>query len=184
MSEPRPIPVQAAAQLEALLPDLCRVARYLTRDADTADDLVQDIVLRLWGRMADPTQDPILELRHYAFSSLRNRIRDRGAFLAAEAVLMPMSADAVDLGSLQPKTAPDAPVRIACAETLKALETLPEDQAQLLRLRALDGLSYSEIAERLNISVCSVTSRLSRARTQLRKRLNLPDGAPVTYLID
>ena len=184
MKKPRPIPPSAARELEALLPDLSRVARYLTRDADAADDLVQDIVLRLWGRMADPGQDPILDLRHYAFSALRNRVRDRGAKLAAEAWLMPISSDAPAGDRLHPGTGPEAPARMACAEALAALDALAPDQARLLRLRALEGLSYGEIAHRLGLSEAAVTSRLSRARAALRKRLDLDPGAPVTFLID
>ena len=184
MTRPRPIPPQAATELETLLPDLRRVARYLTRDRDAADDMVQDIVLRLWGRMADPGQDPILDLRHYAFSALRNRARDRGTKLAVEAFLMPVSSDAPAGAALHPATAPVAPARLACAETLAALDALPRDQAEMLRLRALEGLSYGDIARRLGLSEAAVTSRLSRAHAALRKRLHLPPGAPVTFLID
>jgi RNA polymerase sigma-70 factor, ECF subfamily len=184
MKKPRSSPPQAASDLETLLPDLRRVAGFLTRDADAADDLVHDIVLRLWRRMADPGQEQILDLRHYAFSALRNRVRDRGTKLAAEACLMPLSADAPAGAALHPATPPDAPARMACAETLTALGTLPPDQARLLRLRALEGLSYGEIARRLGLSEAAVTSRLSRARAELRKRLDLAPGAPVTFLID
>jgi len=184
MTKPRPVPPHAARELEALLPDLARVARYLTRDPDAADDMVQDIVLRLWGRMADPGQDPILDLRHYAFTALRNRARDRAGKRAAEAYLMPVSADGPAGPTLQPATQPDAPARMACAETLAALDALAPDQARLLRLRALDGLSYHEIARRLGLSEAAVTSRLSRARAALRKRLDLAPGTPVTFLID
>lgn len=184
MTHPRPIPPQAARQLEALLPDLRRVARYLTRDREAADDLVQDIVLRLWGRMADPDQDPIGELRHYAFSALRNRVRDRGARLATEAWLMPVSSDSPAGQAQHPTNPPEAPARMACAETLAALDQLSPDQAELLRLRALEGLSYAEMARRLKVSEGTVTSRLSRARAALRKRLDLAPDAPVTFLID
>lgn len=184
MTKPRPVPPQASRELEALLPDLARVARYLTRDSDAADDLVQDIVLRLWGRMADPDRDPIHDLRRYAFSALRNRVRDRGTKLAAEAYLMPISSDAPAADRLHPGTGPEAPARMAIAEALAALDALPPDQARLLRLRALEGLSYHEMARRLGLSEAAVTSRLSRARAALRKRLDLAPGAPATFLID
>lgn len=171
----RPIPTKAAIQLEALLPDLLRLARYLLRDRAAAEDLVQDIVLRLWSRMTDPTEAPIDDLRAYAFSALRNRLRDRGAARP---------------GSEMDDTLPDPlaetalPARLACAETIAALDTLPDDQATLIRLRAIDGLSYAEISARTGLPEGTVTSRLSRARTALRERLNLPPGSPVTFLLD
>ncbi len=179
---PRPIPSSAATQLEALLPDLLRVARYLTRDRDTADDLVQDIVLRLWRRMADTEKDPIDDLRHYAFSALRNRIRDRGARQLIEAQVFSKQPLVEDTAAA--KLGPEAPARIACKDTLKALEDMPSDQAELVRLYGVQGLSYLEIAERLGIAEGTVTSRLSRARAELRRKMGLPAGAPVTFLLE
>lgn len=49
-----------------------------------------------------------------------------------------------------------------------ALETLPPDQRAVVLLRACDGLSYAEIAERLSCSPGTVASRLGRARATLR----------------
>ena len=71
----RPIPTKAAIQLEALLPDLLRLARYLLRDRAAAEDMVQDIVLRLWSRMTDPSEPAIDDLRAYAMTTLRNLAR-------------------------------------------------------------------------------------------------------------
>ncbi|WP_071674651.1 RNA polymerase sigma factor [Nioella nitratireducens] len=173
---PRTIPPRAAPQLEALMPDLLRLATYLLRDRPAAEDMVQDIVLRLWTRMLDPKAPPIDDLRSYAFTSLRNRLRDRRSPNAAPPDAL---ADAAD-----PRAETEAPARLACAETLAALAGLPEDQATLIRLRAIDGLSYEEIATRLDLAPGTVTSRLSRARASLRDRLDLPAGAPVTFLMD
>ncbi|WP_420395667.1 RNA polymerase sigma factor [Nioella sp.] len=171
----RPIPTKAAIQLEALLPDLLRLARYLLRDRAAAEDMVQDIVLRLWSRMTDPTEPAIDDLRAYAFSALRNRLRDRGA--------APPDLD-LDEHLPDPVAGNTLPARLACAETLAALDSLPPDQAMLIRMRAIEGLSYAQIAARTGLSEGTVTSRLSRARAALRERLNLPPGAPVTFLLD
>ena len=171
----RPIPTKAAAQLEALLPDLLRLARYLLRDRAAAEDMVQDIVLRLWSRMTDPAVPPIDDLRVYAFSALRNRLRDRGGALPDQE----MDRDLPD-----PVAGSTVPARLACTETLDALDSLPAEQAALIRLRAIEGLSYAQIAARTGLSEGTVTSRLSRARAALRDRLNLPPGAPVTFLLD
>lgn len=50
----------------------------------------------------------------------------------------------------------------------RSLEKLPEDQREVFRLRTVDGLSESEIAERLNISKGEVVNLLERARDTLR----------------
>jgi RNA polymerase sigma-70 factor (ECF subfamily) len=171
----RSIPTAAAIQLEALLPDLLRLARYLLRDRAAAEDMVQDIVLRLWSRMTDPAEPPIDDLRAYAFSALRNRLRDRGA--------TPLNAE-MDDALPDPVADSTLPARLACAETLAALDTLPADQAALIRMRAIEGLSYAQIATIAGLPEGTVTSRLSRARAALRAKLNLPPGAPVTFLLD
>lgn len=171
----RPIPTAAATQLEALLPDLLRLARYLLRDRTAAEDMVQDIVLRLWSRMTDPSEPVIDDLRAYAFSALRNRLRDRRSSLPdAE----------IDESVPDPVAGSTLPARLACADTLAALDKLPADQADLIRMRAIEGLSYAQIAARTGLAEGTVTSRLSRARVALRDILDLPPGAPVTFLLN
>ena len=55
---------------------------------------------------------------------------------------------------------------------LPALDALPFDQRTVIVLREIDGLSYEEIAESLNVAVGTVKSRLTRARQTLRGELS------------
>lgn len=52
-----------------------------------------------------------------------------------------------------------------------ALEHLPPEQREVLRLAVLDGLDYSEIAQRTGVSEGTVKSRVARARARLRSQL-------------
>jgi RNA polymerase sigma-70 factor (ECF subfamily) len=80
-------------------------------------------------------------------------------------------------------TLPDeAPAHLAMRDALTALDALPEGQAQLLRMRALEGRSYAEIARRTGLPLGTVTSRLARGRAALRLKLGLPEGASVSDL--
>ena len=55
----------------------------------------------------------------------------------------------------------------------RALATLDPAKRAILELRAVEGLSYAEIAEALGCAVGTVMSRLCRARIELRERLGL-----------
>ena len=53
----------------------------------------------------------------------------------------------------------------------KAIAALPAAQRDVLLLVALSGLSYDEVAQALDVPFGTVSSRLNRARTKLRKAL-------------
>jgi RNA polymerase sigma-70 factor (ECF subfamily) len=165
----------------ALLTDLQRSARRLARGGEDADDLVQDTLLRVWSRMAmisdgHPDAAPIEDLRAYAFATLRHR-----AF-ARYSIARPVDDEAQAEAVAAPRGS-DGATRLACAEALEALGDLPDEQQELLRLRAMDGLSYAEIARKTGLPLGTVTSRLARGRATLRQVLDLPPGAPVTDLL-
>ncbi|WP_224814576.1 RNA polymerase sigma factor [Hasllibacter sp. MH4015] len=172
-------PLPQSRIFAALLSDLRASARRLTRSAQDADDLVQDTLLRVWSRMAmaaEAASDaaPIEDLRAYAFATLRHR-----AF-ARFSIAPPLEAEDEDFPA--PRGS-DAATRLGCAEALAALDDLPADQQRLLRMRAMDGLSYAEIAKKTGLPLGTVTSRLARGRAAMREALDLPPGAPVTDLL-
>lgn len=166
-----------------LLTDLRRSARRLARSGEDADDLVQDTLLRVWSRMAmsfeqsdDPqTQTPPIEdLRAYAFATLRHRAYRRG---------IPGPHPDIETEDIAAPRGSDGATRLACAQALEALAALPQDQQVLLKMRALDGMSYADIAKKTDLPMGTVTSRLARGRATLREILDLPPGAPVTDLL-
>jgi RNA polymerase sigma-70 factor (ECF subfamily) len=61
--------------------------------------------------------------------------------------------------------------RLAFQETAKALQALPVDQRQAVALVLVDGLSYREAADVLEIPIGTLTSRISRAREALMTAL-------------
>jgi RNA polymerase sigma-70 factor (ECF subfamily) len=77
------------------------------------------------------------------------------------------------LDAIDPKPTPE----LVCARTEmegvvhRALGTLPFDQRIIIVLRDIEGLSYEEIAETLNLSLGTVKSRLWRARSDLKQKL-------------
>ena len=53
----------------------------------------------------------------------------------------------------------------------KAMESLPPEYAEIMRMRVAEELSYEEISEKLGLSIGTVKSRIARARDCLREKL-------------
>lgn len=153
--------------LEQNIEPLMRYARRLTRNQDTAQDLVQDTMiqaLRHKDRItacAYPDRYLAIMLRNLNTSQYRKRLREPDCLDCEDANLC--SADA------------PAPALQTCREVMEAILELPSDYAVILLLSARDGLSYKEISRHLNIPIGTVMSRLHRARTNLRQVINLDE---------
>ena len=143
------------------LPALLRFARSLTRDPSIADDLVQDTVVRALERQHQFDEQRsyrawLLTLTHNLFVDgwRRTRVRQRAhPELEARAAIQS-----------QPNQEHSAILR----DTLRAFDTLPQEQRAVLHLVVVEGSSYAEAAGVLGIPVGTVMSRLSRARLALR----------------
>ena len=145
--------------LESLIPALRRFARALARDAETADDLVQDTLVRaLRGEHLFHGGD----LRTWTFTILLNLDRNRRRGLARK----PFLAVIEDVDPAGPPGT-DGTGR----DIERGLVLLPQEQREILLLVTLEGLSYREAAEVQGVPIGTVMSRLSRARTALRTHL-------------
>lgn len=185
VSDPCPagLPPASARAFIALMPDLRRSARRLSRSVEDADDLVQETLLKVWSRLAMARAGasdaaPVADLRAYAFATLRNCARTRGQGVPPSGSI---DGDAAPEDQHDVRADPDT--HLAASRAMEVLETLPEDQRLLLRLRAVEGLSYAEIAAETGLPMGTVTSRLSRGRRALRLALDLPADAAVADLL-
>jgi RNA polymerase sigma-70 factor, ECF subfamily len=148
-------------QIEACVPSLRRYARALTRNADLADDLVQDCLERALSRRG--LFRPTGPVRAWLFTILLNLYRNglRTSHRRGETI-------AIETMPVEPASPATQPGHIALAEMARAIQTLPIDQKEALLLIALEGLSYAEAAGILGIPQGTLMSRLGRARTALR----------------
>jgi RNA polymerase sigma-70 factor, ECF subfamily len=140
---------------------LRRYALVLTRDADQAEDLVQETLVRAMA--AARTWQPGRDVRSWLLAILHNAHVSRQRRRRVEA------ATAAELEWTTPTAVPPAqPGRVQLGRTLQALMTLPEEQREVLVLVAFEGLAYKDAAEVLGIPVGTLMSRLGRAREALR----------------
>ena len=146
-------------RVEAAIPALRRYARALTRDSETADDIVQDTLVRAL-RSEHLFHDG--DVRAWLYTILTNLNRNRLRSLSRRPTLMPIKdSDAAITG-------PDTGSR----DIARALDDLAEDQRAALLLVVLEGLTYREVAEVQGVPIGTVMSRLARARMQIKAYLD------------
>jgi len=164
----RSAPVQKRAletslhrQIEALIPRLRRYARALTRDAVSADDLVQESLTRALGKIHLWREGT--DLRAWLFTILHNQ---HITFTRREA----RERGSIKLQSCcsSPALAPDQTARVQLRDLDRAIAKLPEEQRSVILLVGLEGMQYDEAAAVTNLPVGTVRSRVARGRESLR----------------
>lgn len=148
-------------ELRELLPRLRRFARWLVRDADGADDLVQATLERAILRWRSRCDDAAL--RPWLFSIAYRQFLDTKRRARRHALMLEL------LGRAAPTEHPSVEREVIAQSAVEALERLPEAQRHLLLWVSVEGLSYREVADLLDVPIGTVMSRLSRARAALRQ---------------
>jgi RNA polymerase sigma-70 factor (ECF subfamily) len=152
-------------EIAEAIPALRRYARALTHNAETADDLVQDTLLRaLRSRHLFHGG----EMRSWLYTILTNLNRNRLRALARRPAVLPLEEN-----DLAAAARPQAGAR----DVERALASLAEEQRATLLLVVLEGLSYRETAQVQGVPIGTVMSRLARARAHIKAHL---DGARPT----
>ncbi|MCR9162591.1 MAG: sigma-70 family RNA polymerase sigma factor [Nannocystaceae bacterium] len=156
----------------ALADDLLRYVQRRVGDRQTAEDLVQEIFVRVQAhrgalRERDRVAPWVFRIaRSVVVDHLRARDRQRTVALQAE----PRS----ETGH-EPETEDDAQraSRVALGAWLRLMiDSLPPHYAEAVRLADLEGVSQAEAARRLGLSHSGFKSRVQRGRAQLRDILD------------
>jgi len=148
------------------------LARWLTRDAHQAQDIVQDACVRAL-RFLDGCKGD--DGRAWLLAIVRNTFFSAGRKRPPEEPYPELGEDST-LWSAHPESwkldpAAEFSRKSERARVDRALLRLPVEYREILILRELEDLSYRGIAEVLNVPVGTVMSRLSRARSLLARHL-------------
>ena len=150
------------AQILEQLPGLRRFARYLARDADHADDLVQETLIRALGAL--PQLDPGGNLRAWLFTILQNVLRGEWRRRRRSPV-----RHEVPLENAPEPVRSGGQLEVASLNELTAaIRKLPPRFREVLMLCGVEGFDYEEAATILGVPVGTIRSRLSRARALLK----------------
>lgn len=147
-------------ELAAMLPHLRAFGRSLCGNADLADDLVQETMLKAWKAREQYIPGPS-SMKSWAFVILRN------CFLS-QMRRKKFTADYDELAAERLLVAPDdQDDSLHLADVQRGLLLLPVDQREALVLIGAGQLSYEEAAAICGCAVGTMKSRVSRARTAL-----------------
>lgn len=154
---------------------LLRVAHSLTRHHAEAEDLVQDTLIRAYrGIERFDGEHP----RAWLLTILRNTHINRNRRRRPELLRDPEYATDRLLSAASDERTDALVDHEIDTEILRALHSLDEPFQRVVQLVDVDGLSYAEAAEMLDVPVGTVMSRLHRARSRIRDRLNAAGFTP------
>jgi RNA polymerase sigma-70 factor (ECF subfamily) len=161
-----------ADEIADLQPNLRRFARSLTGDAEEAADLTQEATVRALGARGSFT--PGTNLKAWLFRILRNVHLNRGRYARLHTTPLSIDHASVPLASTAAALRPlehEVLVRAELSAVVRAFRDLPESLRVPLYLTAVEGMSYAEVARRLEVPIGTVMSRVHRARHRLLARL-------------
>jgi RNA polymerase sigma-70 factor, ECF subfamily len=163
-------------ELASHLGALRAFAVSLTRNLASADDLVQDTIVKAWTNIDKFTTGTNLRawlftiLRNTYYSSLRKRRRE--------------VADPDGLYAQTLFVKPDHDGRLAYGDFQRAFDQLTPEHREVLILVGASGFSCEEAAETMGVAVGTVKSRTSRARKRLSELMGLSEGEDVFSGVD
>lgn len=151
------------SEIVRLIPALRAFARTFYKDANDADDLVQETLTK--GLTSIHHFTPGTSMKSWLFTIMRNTFYTKIKIATREA------PGAVDCASSKPAADPTQEWSARGREIAVAIQRLPTDQREVLVLVGVLGSSYEEAAEICGCAMGTIKSRLNRARLRLLKEL-------------
>lgn len=162
--------------LPLYLSSLRAFAISLTRNVASADDLVQDTIVKAWTNIDKFTVGT--NLQAWLFTILRNTFYS-GLRKTRREVADP---DGIHAQSLFVK--PDHDGRLALVDFERAFAKLSPEHREVLILVGASGFSCDEAAEMMGVATGTVKSRTNRARKRLAELMSLAEGEDVLAGMD
>jgi len=155
-------------ELAQLVPNLRAFARSLCGNADQADDLVQETLVKAWR--SRKSFAPGSNLKAWLFTILRN------TFLSERRKRKYEVHDTDGKLAMQLSVKGNQSGHMDLLDFSKAFATLPEEQREALILVGAEGFAYEDAALMCGCAVGTIKSRVNRARVKLAELLGVTDA--------
>lgn len=146
-----------------LFKPLCGFAMKYIGDLDESKNVVHEAFIAVWQKFETLPQDT--NFKSYLYTAVRNRslnyLRDRKQHVTLEGV----QEGGIEGGDR------DMEVKELEREIELAINTLPEKCRMVFEMSRFEGLKYTEIAVKMNISVKTVEAQMSKALSVMKKQL-------------
>jgi RNA polymerase sigma-70 factor (ECF subfamily) len=146
---------------------LINFARYFVQDIQIAEDIIQDVFLKTWSNHTK--LNPSLNIKTYLFTAVKHQALNH---LRHEKTKKNSIAD-LQLYIAPVKTPENGwKEKELTLSIQQAVKELPEKCRLIFIMNRFDQLTYTEIADILNLSIKTVETQMGRAFKYLRKKLN------------
>lgn len=145
-------------------PQFMRYACYRLGDTDDAKDALQETCHKLCDKFTADDDNEVKNLRNYIFRTLANVCTTR---LSQSKRLETIPLDSrFDMADIQSESNEDDLKRI-----VKLLDEIPEEQAEVIRLRIYGDNSFAEVADILSVPLPTVKSRFLYGLEKIRRAM-------------
>jgi RNA polymerase sigma-70 factor (ECF subfamily) len=150
---------------------LFRLAVRLLQNVQEAEDVIQDVMVKIWTRREEWGQWQSMEA--YCMTATRNSCLDR---MRRQRVVPVGEERARDISSNEKDPYEKMTGKEILSQIRKCMGELPENQQLVVQLREIEGFSYNEIAEVLDMSMEQVKTNLFRARNAIKRSITKEDS--------
>ncbi|HTI93786.1 MAG TPA: RNA polymerase sigma factor [Puia sp.] len=150
---------------------LFRFAFRLLQNVQEAEDAVQDVMAGIWAKRDQWGEWKSMEA--YCMTATRNNCLDR---IRRRRILAVQEEKAGQVSSPDRDPYEKMMDKQMIQRIRQCMDVLPENQQQVVRLREMEGFSYNEIAEVLDMTLDQVKINLFRGRNAIKKLITQTEG--------
>lgn len=148
---------------------LCNFANSILYDSVKAEDAVQDVFVKMWQKKE--SIDGLENIKSYLFRATKNKCIEYLRKLKLDQKLSEENARRIEVSS-SINTDDEADKYLLKEKLFKSIRQLPPKCRNVFTLSKINGLTYNEIAEELDISSKTVENQMGRALRLLREMMN------------